>query len=219
MDEPYFVSRQAECMILLLWCDGKDTRDIALALALPEYEIANRLPKLLEQREAAKMPPVSFWTDENVEWLKRLWAEGKTCSEIAAVMGGGATRNSVIGKIHRLGLNGREYVKVKRSPEEIALRLQQKNQRGNERRRQYRSYAPARPEMPVCEEVVSRNLTLLDLGPDDCKWPYGDNPFTFCGNLIFHGPYCASHYFASIGPGTHGERTAEKAALHVAGAA
>lgn len=45
----YFVSRQQECMILPLWKQGKDTLEIARMLALPEFEIANRLPKLLHQ--------------------------------------------------------------------------------------------------------------------------------------------------------------------------
>jgi hypothetical protein len=45
----YFVGRQQECMILPLWKQGKDTLTIATLLALPEYEISNRLPKLLHQ--------------------------------------------------------------------------------------------------------------------------------------------------------------------------
>lgn len=45
----YFVGRQQECMILPLWKQGKDTLEIAKMLALPEYEIANRLPKLLDR--------------------------------------------------------------------------------------------------------------------------------------------------------------------------
>jgi len=46
------------------------------------------------------------WTDERVEQLKRLWAEGYSASQIAAQMGG-VTRNAVIGKAHRLKLAGR----------------------------------------------------------------------------------------------------------------
>ncbi len=47
------------------------------------------------------------WTDERVELLSRLWLEGKSASQISAVLGGGLTRNAVIGKVHRLGLAGR----------------------------------------------------------------------------------------------------------------
>ncbi len=47
------------------------------------------------------------WTDERVDLLSRLWLEGKSASQIAALLGGGLTRNAVIGKVHRLGLAGR----------------------------------------------------------------------------------------------------------------
>ena len=47
-----------------------------------------------------------MWTDERVELLKKLWADGLSASQIAAELGG-ITRNAVIGKVHRLGLSGR----------------------------------------------------------------------------------------------------------------
>lgn len=46
------------------------------------------------------------WTDERVEALKAMWAEGKSASHIAKELGG-VTRNAVIGKVHRLGLSNR----------------------------------------------------------------------------------------------------------------
>ncbi|MEO1275782.1 MAG: GcrA family cell cycle regulator, partial [Pseudomonadota bacterium] len=46
------------------------------------------------------------WTEERVEKLKELWAEGMSASKIAKELGG-VTRNAVIGKIHRLGLSNR----------------------------------------------------------------------------------------------------------------
>lgn len=46
------------------------------------------------------------WTDERVETLKAMWAEGKSASQIAKELGG-VTRNAVIGKVHRLGLSNR----------------------------------------------------------------------------------------------------------------
>jgi GcrA cell cycle regulator len=47
------------------------------------------------------------WTEERVELLKKLWMEGLSASQIAAVLGEGVTRNAVIGKVHRLKLSGR----------------------------------------------------------------------------------------------------------------
>lgn len=46
------------------------------------------------------------WTDERVETLKRMWADGQSASQIAKELGG-VTRNAVIGKVHRLGLSNR----------------------------------------------------------------------------------------------------------------
>ena len=47
------------------------------------------------------------WTEDRVGALKKLWLEGQSASQIAKTLGGGVTRNAVIGKVHRLGLSGR----------------------------------------------------------------------------------------------------------------
>ncbi|MDP3959455.1 MAG: GcrA family cell cycle regulator [Pseudorhodobacter sp.] len=46
------------------------------------------------------------WTDERVETLTKMWAEGQSASQIAKELGS-VTRNAVIGKVHRLGLSNR----------------------------------------------------------------------------------------------------------------
>ncbi|MBV9931784.1 MAG: GcrA cell cycle regulator [Alphaproteobacteria bacterium] len=46
------------------------------------------------------------WTDERIERLKGLWMQGMTASQIAEELGG-VSRNAVIGKAHRLGLQSR----------------------------------------------------------------------------------------------------------------
>ncbi|KKC27945.1 GcrA family cell cycle regulator [Sphingomonas sp. SRS2] len=46
------------------------------------------------------------WTDERIDQLKRLWGQGMTASQIAEDLGG-VSRNAVIGKAHRLGLEAR----------------------------------------------------------------------------------------------------------------
>lgn len=46
------------------------------------------------------------WTDDRIDFLKRMWSEGYTASEIAEELGG-VSRNAVIGKAHRLGLLSR----------------------------------------------------------------------------------------------------------------
>jgi GcrA cell cycle regulator len=46
------------------------------------------------------------WTEERIERLKTMWHEGATASQIADELGG-VSRNAVIGKAHRLGLEQR----------------------------------------------------------------------------------------------------------------
>jgi GcrA cell cycle regulator len=46
------------------------------------------------------------WTDERIDRLKELWTQGNTASQIADELGG-VSRNAVIGKAHRLGLQSR----------------------------------------------------------------------------------------------------------------
>jgi len=46
------------------------------------------------------------WTDERIERLKAMWTKGATASQIADDLGG-VSRNAVIGKAHRLGLESR----------------------------------------------------------------------------------------------------------------
>ncbi|HEX8401279.1 MAG TPA: GcrA family cell cycle regulator [Allosphingosinicella sp.] len=46
------------------------------------------------------------WTDERIERLKELWSQGMTASQIAEELGT-ISRNAVIGKAHRLGLQAR----------------------------------------------------------------------------------------------------------------
>lgn len=48
----------------------------------------------------------SKWTDDRIDLLRTMWSDGKTASQIAEAIGD-MSRNSVIGKAHRLGLKSR----------------------------------------------------------------------------------------------------------------
>lgn len=58
------------------------------------------------------------WTDERIDQLKTMWEKGMTASQIAETLGG-VSRNAVIGKAHRLGLQSRPSP-VKASDSEAA---------------------------------------------------------------------------------------------------
>ncbi len=50
--------------------------------------------------------------------------------------------------------------------------------------------APA-PEIPVPPE---QRKALIDLEEGDCRFPYGDGPYTFCARpRLIGAPYCADH--------------------------
>jgi hypothetical protein len=53
------------------------------------------------------------------------------------------------------------------------------------------------PQPFVCRDaadIVPRHLDLLELAEQDCKYPYGDGPITFCGHPRRKGtPYCPGH--------------------------
>ena len=47
------------------------------------------------------------WNDERIEALAKLWREGLSASQVARQLGG-VSRSAVIGKVHRLGIAGRD---------------------------------------------------------------------------------------------------------------
>lgn len=84
---------------------------------------------------------------------------------------------------------------------------------------------PPRPPKPIaidlpalrCVEVEPRHVSLLDLQQGgDCRWPYGDGPFTFCGHPAVFGSYCGPHFGLSVGTGTRIEQTAHRVSRKIA---
>jgi GcrA cell cycle regulator len=59
------------------------------------------------------------WTDERIDTLKSMWEAGQTASQIAEALGG-VSRNAVIGKAHRLGLQSRPSPVRPNEPEKAA---------------------------------------------------------------------------------------------------
>ncbi len=106
------------------------------------------------------------WTEDKVKQLKKLWAKGKSTVEIAKELG--ISKNSVVGKVHRLGLNNRPSPIKKKA---ITVKSVRKAPKGK--------------------------CTLMDLKLTTCHWPVGDPKdadFHFCGEQTVTGkPYCAEH--------------------------
>nr|CAD6426341.1 GcrA cell cycle regulator [Rhizobium sp. Q54] len=155
------------------------------------------------------------WTDERVEKLKRLWAEGLSASQIAAQLGG-VSRNAVIGKVHRLNLPGRAKAggsgtstrAVKRPapsarpanyPARSVTRTVTRTVGATALKEEIDIAAEEIEFVPPSNVVVpiSRKLALTDLTERTCKWPMGDplkDDFHFCGvDASEASPYCGYH--------------------------
>jgi GcrA cell cycle regulator len=75
-----------------------------------------------------------------------------------------------------------------------------------------------------CVEIDPRHLSLQDLEPDDCRYPYGGDEegeaITFCGHPRRQSTsYCAAHFYLTRGPETAPERTAGTVSLRLVEAA
>ncbi len=146
------------------------------------------------------------WTDERVELLKKLWAEGLSASQIAARLGG-VTRNAVIGKVHRLGLSGRATSSRSSSPRPRRTHVPRANRtpslmfgtRGaTALKPQFEMEADPVPQ-PLQELVIPlhERASIMTLKEPMCRWPIGDpgDPeFHFCGRKKCGSlPYCDHH--------------------------
>ncbi|WP_343527313.1 GcrA family cell cycle regulator [Sphingomonas sp.] len=60
------------------------------------------------------------WTDERIDTLRTMWEAGQTASQIAEALGG-VSRNAVIGKAHRLGLQARPSPVKANEPAAVAV--------------------------------------------------------------------------------------------------
>lgn len=163
------------------------------------------------------------WTIERVDRLRILAKSGLSMREIGGEMG--LPRSAIIGKMHRLGLST-----VRPAPlpaEERAARLAKRRRIDAEAKRIRREAAQptgriylagngnVRPVYEIAKqpglrdaEVEPLHLSLPDLKAHNCRYPYGEGPFTFCGQPIRDGSYCFAHaaLCAGVGRGPYNVR-------------
>ncbi|HZC57647.1 MAG TPA: GcrA family cell cycle regulator [Xanthobacteraceae bacterium] len=150
---------------------------------------------------------IATWTPERVEQLRTCIATGLTCSEIAAEIG--VTRNSVIGKIHRLGLSpGRPVSGSVSGPAREHAPRARRSRPSSQRQLLRLIFADrASPDRATNADLTNvaatasvestRPCSLLELAACKCRWPMSNGSataFVFCGNEAVGGlPYCAGH--------------------------
>ena len=145
------------------------------------------------------------WTDEKIAELKRLWLEGKSTGEIGKIIG--MSKNAVVGKAHRLGLESRpspikrnEDVKdVKAAAAKVGKAEKTlksgKAEKGDSADKAGEVGSAAKKSGSKVD--AGKGVTLVDLNMHTCRWPIGDpkDPdFHFCGKEVELGkPYCEEH--------------------------
>ena len=146
------------------------------------------------------------WTEDRVGALKKLWLEGQSASQIAKALGGGVTRNAVIGKVHRLGLSGRAApsqparttfrAATRPRPAAPAAPVQAPSAPRRIEAAAPRPVMTAQPVAPAPAPELPGTATVMTLGAHMCKWPIGDpssREFSFCGRRSSEGVYCVEH--------------------------
>jgi GcrA cell cycle regulator len=134
------------------------------------------------------------WNEERIEALTKMWREGLSASQVAQQLGG-VSRSAVIGKVHRLGiagrdaptrpLGGRPSTRVRASAGGV--------------RRAHSARTPGEPviSIPRVAFEVGPTATIHTLTSHACRWPIGEpeeSGFGFCGRLRSgHQSYCAGH--------------------------
>ena len=136
------------------------------------------------------------WTDEVVEELRKMWDRGMTTGQIAKALN--VTKNSIIGKVHRLCLTARPSP-IKKSPAKTEKKPQVTSKASSKPMKS--SARPVETSAPVIEKtetvIEETNIPLVKLDNHTCRWPLGDprdDDFCFCGKRIKTGQtYCEEH--------------------------
>ena len=138
------------------------------------------------------------WTDEKVEKLRELWAQGYTANEIAKKLD--VTKNAIVGKVHRLCLTARPSpIKSKNTDGETAEATAEvvTETSAEEIEAVDAGETKAAPKKAAKVGGEKTNVKLVNLDSHSCRWPIGDprdDDFCFCGKKVRSGQtYCDEH--------------------------
>ncbi len=133
------------------------------------------------------------WDDNNVSKLRELWDQGLPTAQIGKLLG--FTKNAVVGKAHRIGLERRPSPirrtavkpdrKKARSPIMPKLNFEVKKDEVKENQVHQQTF------QPLVKNLFTKSVKR------GCEWPEGhpdESDFKFCGKERFEDkPYCIDH--------------------------
>ena len=133
------------------------------------------------------------WDDNNVSKLRELWDQGLPTAQIGKLLG--FTKNAVVGKAHRIGLERRPSPirrtavkpdrKKARSPIMPKLNFEVKKDEVKENPVHQQTF------QPLVKNLFTKSVKR------GCEWPEGhpdESDFKFCGKERFEEkPYCIDH--------------------------
>ena len=133
------------------------------------------------------------WDDNNVSKLRELWDQGLPTAQIGKLLG--FTKNAVVGKAHRIGLERRPSPirrtavkpdrKKARSPIIPKLNFEVKKDEAKENTVHQQTF------QPLVKNLFTKSVKR------GCEWPEGhpdESDFKFCGKERFEDkPYCIDH--------------------------
>lgn len=162
------------------------------------------------------------WNDDAIARLRQMCAEGFSGGQIAVAWG--VSRNTIVGKIARLGLQrGQPSGLVKIAPttpqpasEERRRQRREWKQRQPRKARQPKLplptlAEPAKPRaLPPAEQATETAVRTGELEAHHCRWPISaDAPWFHCGQQRVEGTsWCVEHFARAFSNGTRGERQA-----------
>lgn len=153
------------------------------------------------------MATTNSWSAAAISKLKSLFDKGLSTAEIGKRLG--FTKNAIVGKINRLGLNEAKDAKSKKSSasaRQVAATKQKPAAAVKKAAVKKPVPKPAAKKISAkarneskkkTERIIRHSAQLMNLRSDQCRWPIGDpdsDNFRFCGEKCFTGkPYCFDH--------------------------
>lgn len=137
------------------------------------------------------------WTTERLDLLRELATAGSNswvAREINARTGSTFTRNAVIGKKKRNGIESAGPLGTR-----VGNQIERKQRRNDYHlQRRINTKRTNRKTQGMQNDLIFQGFLGIpfdELRPDDCRYPEGDGPFLFCGQPKFEdSSYCAHHF-------------------------